>query len=111
MGISNRVVSAAVASAIIAGASILGGNTANAASGAGSVATGWTLVTPSYCFQYQYSGVNYLYIYPTSGGYFWTSEPELIASFSELCAYGSLFYAYSSSGTSWDYTYYSPGLN
>ncbi|MFO1129688.1 MAG: hypothetical protein U1E66_14780 [Rhodospirillales bacterium] len=111
MDVAKRVIVAAVGCAIIAGASVLGSPTANAASGAGSVATGWTLVTPSYCFQYQYSGLNYLYIYPTSGGYFWTTEPELISSFAEYCGYGSLFYAYSSNGSNWDYTYYNPGLN
>lgn len=100
----------AVAGAAVLFASSLGAPAAQAASGA-VLSPGWTLVNPSGCTTGQANGVTYLYIYPTSGGYLWTNEPDLVASLMWLCTVGERFYVHSLTGSSWDNTYVSNDLD
>ncbi len=83
---------------------------ADAASGAGGLAAGWNLIQVSYCYQYPYNGYTILYVYPTTGGYLWTYEQDLVAATANFCANGNRFYVYSSTGSNWVASYLVPGL-
>lgn len=80
-----------------------------AASGVSGVAAGqWTYFAPTQCFQQNFAGGSYLYIYNFDNTVAWTSEPDLVAGFMILCAFTGVFYVYSADGVEWSYTTYPP---
>lgn len=106
-----RTIVNALAGAVVVLAAVFAAPAADAASGvSGLPIQQWSLVRPSICFQHLFNGLTYLFIYPQSGGYIWSTEQDVVAATSGFCAYGDAFYVYTVDGVTWNYTYYVPGL-
>ena len=100
-----------LAGAVVAGTIGLAAQMAYAASGVSGIPSGaWYFVQPSFCYQIPQSGFTYIYVYPTAGGFLWSTEQDIVASVSDFCANGNNFYVYSTDGSSWTYTNLVPGL-
>jgi hypothetical protein len=70
---------------------------------------GWNFLRAYDCFGYESSGVNYLYIYPTTGGSLVTTDAVAISLLAPLCASGDGFYIYNT-GTAWIYISVYPSM-
>jgi hypothetical protein len=70
---------------------------------------GWNLIRVSACYAVSILGVDYLYVYPTTGGYLVTSDPIAVSAGAQFCANGNAFYAYWD-GALWNGVVMVPGL-
>jgi hypothetical protein len=64
------------------------------------LAQGWNFLRAYNCYGQNVNGVDYLQIFPTTGGFLETTDGVVIAAMAPLCASGDGFYAYIS-GNSW----------
>ena len=90
--------------ALIAAASFFGGM-----SNTNALVVGWNFIRVAGCYGLQANGVDYLYIYPTTGGYFFTFDSTTISAAAQFCANGNAFYIYWT-GTTWNGVLIYPGL-
>jgi len=76
---------------------------------ANAFVVGWNLVRVSSCVGFQISGVDYLFVYPITGGVISTIDPTTIAAAAQFCANGNAFYIYFD-GANWNGVLLYPGL-
>jgi hypothetical protein len=69
---------------------------------------GWNYIAPAACYGSIYNGVNYLIIYPASGGSLTTTDTVSITLAAPYCSRGGAFYVYSPDGSTWGATYLIP---
>lgn len=62
---------------------------------------GWNFIRANNCLGLQFEGVDYFYIYPTTGGELVTIDPIAITALAPLCASGDGFFIYWT-GTTWN---------
>jgi len=61
---------------------------------------GWNFIRPLNCLEVPTASVDYLYVYPTTGGVLFTIDLTTITLIAPLCASGDGFYIYWT-GTGW----------
>jgi hypothetical protein len=69
--------------------------------GAHAFTNGWNFIRVFNCLGFQQNGVDYLVIYPTTGGSIFTTDPTTITAVAPLCVSGDGFYI-NLNGTIWN---------
>ena len=64
--------------------------------GAHAFVLGWNFLRANSCLGFESDGVNYLFIYPTTGGNLLTTDAVSISLLTPLCASGDGFFIYRS---------------
>jgi hypothetical protein len=93
-----------IAVTLIVAASFIGG-----IGKADAFSIGWNLIRVAACYGVQISNIDYLYIYPTTGGYLLTSDLATVIAAAQFCANGNAFYIYWD-GAAWNGVVLYPGL-
>jgi hypothetical protein len=62
--------------------------------GAHALTNGWNFIRVYNCYGFQISGVDYMVVYPTTGGSLSTSDPVAITAIAPLCTSGDGFFVY-----------------
>ena len=68
--------------------------------GAQAFTNGWNFIRPANCLGGPLVGLNFVYVYPATGGTLVTTDPVTVALIAPLCASGDGFYV-NLNGTNW----------
>ena len=59
-----------------------------------ALTVGWNLVRISYCYGSQSNGIDFLYVFPTTGGALFVTDAITLNAAAQFCANGNAFYAF-----------------
>jgi hypothetical protein len=77
--------------------------------GAQAFTNGWNFIHAANCAGGPVFGVDFVFVYPTTGGTLFTTDAVTVSLIAPLCANGDGFYVYLN-GTTWIGTSVYPGL-